>query len=339
LTAPRFAVACDCLSFRIERMMTIEDVMSDEKVTPRLKMAVSRAVDLARQYGHVEVTDPHLLAALIWQTDGTAGSVLADLGMKVEHVNEYLALVPRFRGADEMKAIPFSKDAANIFGIALHVKFPGRESDTYIGTEHLLLAILKHSEFAVKLLSDHGVTGDKVENGVEEILGIRKPDSVVKEIERLTASVDAFSAIIKNPGLHRIVRQLTDERNGLMQLVTELSGQLHNARQTAEVEKQRGDKTLERCLTLGAQMANMQKEIDGLKAKKLNNVREEARRAMGVVSRWIEFVSYRTTYLKDHPGWPTFADYTHSSLLFRMLQGQEPLPPDEYEKAKREGKV
>jgi hypothetical protein len=62
------------------------------------------------------------------------------------------------------------------------------------------------------------------------------------------------------------------------------------------------------------------------------------REAMAAVGNWLEFVR-STEYVKGYPNWPSAADAVHSSLLFRLLNGEKPLPTEEYEAAKKAGKV
>jgi hypothetical protein len=65
--------------------------------------------------------------------------------------------------------------------------------------------------------------------------------------------------------------------------------------------------------------------------------------AKWAVGEWIEFVRKEAPdYIKRYPSqnpWPTFPDPSHSSLLERLMLGEKPLPKEEYEAAKKKGKV
>ena len=107
---------------------------------------------------------------MLREEEGLAARVLASLDVTVEEVR---AQVLRMVGqGDEVTAgqIPFTPRAKKILELAL------REclslGHNYIGTEHLLLGLVREGEgVAMKILLDFGVDAEKVRNEVIALLG------------------------------------------------------------------------------------------------------------------------------------------------------------------------
>ena len=121
------------------------------------RQAVVFAQDEARALGHDCIGTEHLLLGLLREEEGSAARVLASLGVDTDTVRELVG-----RGdAVATGMIPFTPPAKKSLELAL------RESlelgHTYVGTEHLLLALMHEDEsVAARILLDLGLDAERV---------------------------------------------------------------------------------------------------------------------------------------------------------------------------------
>jgi ATP-dependent Clp protease ATP-binding subunit ClpC len=141
-----------------------------ERFTERARQVVVLAQDEARALGHNHIGTEHLLLGLIREEQGLAVRVLSDLGVTL---NEMRVEVERITGrgeAVETGQIPFTPRAKKVLELSL------RESlslgHNYIGTEHLLLGLVRDREgVAAQILAARGLDADRVRDAVIERLG------------------------------------------------------------------------------------------------------------------------------------------------------------------------
>jgi DNA-binding transcriptional MerR regulator/effector-binding domain-containing protein len=107
-----------------------------------------------------EITPAHVLLGLLRDTDGFAGHVLTDAGITLEQLR---SLTPR--GQNQSAQPPVSNAARQIIVYAqVEAQQLGHD---YIGTEHLLLGLLRQSESGVvALLIANGVTPQQIHAAV-----------------------------------------------------------------------------------------------------------------------------------------------------------------------------
>jgi ATP-dependent Clp protease ATP-binding subunit ClpC len=143
-----------------------------ERFTKRARHVVVLAQEEARALGHNYIGTEHLLLGLLREEEGVAARVLESLSITVEDLR---AQVARIIGRSEAIAggqIPFTPRAKKVLELAL------REAvslgHNYIGTEHILLAIVREKEgVAAQVLLDFGADPDKIRNEVDRMLGRR----------------------------------------------------------------------------------------------------------------------------------------------------------------------
>ena len=104
------------------------------EITPRCKRTIDYAEDAARRFGALRSSSPHLLLGLLSLKHGCAVQVLTNGGVTVEEVEDYLATV-----APPAEAALRDSIAAAVVRAVLEAQ---KASHRYVGTEHLLLALL-----------------------------------------------------------------------------------------------------------------------------------------------------------------------------------------------------
>ena len=121
------------------------DVDPDEgfsRYTERARRAVMAAHEAAKQAGNDRVTAAHLVLGMLTEPKSLAAAAIADAGLSLESVRRAAtaALPPR---AGEVPAlVPYDEDGKKALELTFREAL--RLGHNYIGTEHLLLALLDH---------------------------------------------------------------------------------------------------------------------------------------------------------------------------------------------------
>jgi ATP-dependent Clp protease ATP-binding subunit ClpC len=115
-----------------------------ERFTDRARQVIALAPVEAREFNHHYIGTEHLLLGLLAEADGLGGLALASVGLTLDLVrSEVEGMVGR--GKDEPKGhIPFTPRAKKSLELSLREAL--RLGHNYIGTEHVLLGLVKLEE-------------------------------------------------------------------------------------------------------------------------------------------------------------------------------------------------
>jgi hypothetical protein len=120
---------------------TLDPAHEFSRFTPRARHTVMAAQEAARAAGSAEITPSHLALGLLSEPDGLAARAIIAQGVTLDGVREAVAATLPPAGDQEPPAlIPF--DAAAKETLELTFREALRLGHNYIGTEHLLLALL-----------------------------------------------------------------------------------------------------------------------------------------------------------------------------------------------------
>lgn len=140
-----------------------------ERFTDRARRVVVLAQDEARSLNHNYIGTEHLLLALITEGEGVAAKALESLDINKDAVR---SAVIDIIGEGEKPVeghIPFTPRAKRVFELSLREAL--QLGHNYIGTEHLLLGLLKEGEgVASQVLIKLGADLSKVRQTVIELL-------------------------------------------------------------------------------------------------------------------------------------------------------------------------
>ena len=109
------------------------------RFTPRARAVVVTAQNKAHEAGNAEITPAHLLSALVVDNHSLAMKLLDRQGVGVDALHEAAPLPPRVQ--DVPALVPFNGPSRKI--IELTFREALRLGHNYIGTEHILLAMLE----------------------------------------------------------------------------------------------------------------------------------------------------------------------------------------------------
>lgn len=141
-----------------------------DKLTARCKKVLVLALEEALRLNHNYLDTEHLLLGLVREGKGTGSLTLADLGVdlsKVRSAVEFGILRERLSPTGELNLNPGAKQV-----IQLSFEEALRLNHTYVGTEHLLLALVREEEgYAAIILSSLDVQPEQVRQAVEQVIG------------------------------------------------------------------------------------------------------------------------------------------------------------------------
>ncbi|MDG3009229.1 ATP-dependent Clp protease ATP-binding subunit [Rhodococcus sp. D2-41] len=142
------------------------------RFTPRAKNVVVVAQEQARTAGNDLITPAHLVLGLLGDPDSLALRVIAAQAIESDEIRQAaVAALPPAAGSIPA-LIPF--DPGSKKALELTFREALRLGHNYVGTEHVLLALLEH-ENGDGPLSEAGLDKDSVEHAVTEILKSVKP--------------------------------------------------------------------------------------------------------------------------------------------------------------------
>jgi ATP-dependent Clp protease ATP-binding subunit ClpC len=142
-----------------------------ERFTERARKVIILAREEAIRLGHNFVGTEHLLLGLIREGDGLAVAILKKLNVNVSavkaEIEKIVAVGTEFSPAGE---IPFTPQAKKVLEYAIsEARSLGHN---YIGTEHLLLGLIREGEgIASLVLRDFGVSVAAAKAQAQELLG------------------------------------------------------------------------------------------------------------------------------------------------------------------------
>ncbi|MFN3974755.1 MAG: Clp protease N-terminal domain-containing protein, partial [Dehalococcoidia bacterium] len=141
-----------------------------EKFSERARRVLSLAQEEAMRFNHNYIGTEHLLMGLVRETEGVAARVLANLGVDANKVRSAVEfIIGRGERPVSPESIGLTPRAKKV--IELAVDEARRLGHHYIGTEHLLIGLLREGEgVAAGVLESLGVSLEKVRNETQRIL-------------------------------------------------------------------------------------------------------------------------------------------------------------------------
>jgi hypothetical protein len=137
------------------------------RYTPRARNTVMAAHNAAKSARNAEGVPEHLVLGLLAEPDGLAAKALVEQGVSLDTVREAAtaALPPAVEDAPEL--VPYGQAAKKVLELTFREAL--RLGHNYIGTEHILLALLEH-ENGEGVLSGLGIDKERTERYVAEVL-------------------------------------------------------------------------------------------------------------------------------------------------------------------------
>jgi len=140
-----------------------------ERFTQRARRVLSLAQEEAERLQHNYIGTEHLLLGLMREEGGVAGRVLRDLGLEQSRVEELVERLTRASTRTTPVQLDLSPGTKKVLELA--VDEARRMGHHYIGTEHLLLGLVRQSEgVAIDVLKRLGVSPEEVRRQTRRVL-------------------------------------------------------------------------------------------------------------------------------------------------------------------------
>ena len=151
-----------------------------DRFTDRAKKVMNLARQEAQRFNHEYLGTEHILLGLVQEGSGVAANVLKNMGIDLNKIRtEVEKIVKTGPSMVTMGQLPFTPRAKKV--LELSMEEASNLGHNYIGTEHLLLGLIKENEgIAAQVLLNLGV---KLEDVREEVLEFLGADTTEEEEE------------------------------------------------------------------------------------------------------------------------------------------------------------
>ena len=179
-----------------------------ERFTEKAIKVIMLAQEEARRLGHNFVGTEQVLLGLIGEGTGVAAKTLKSMGVNLKDARaEVEKIIGRGSGFVAVE-IPFTPRAKRV--LELSWDEARQLGHNYIGTEHLLLGLIREGEgVAARVLENLGVDLNKVRSNVVKMLGESKPQATASGSSSSSSSSSSSGGKTKTPSLDEFGRDLT----------------------------------------------------------------------------------------------------------------------------------
>lgn len=179
-----------------------------ERFTEKAIKVIMLAQEEARRLGHNFVGTEQVLLGLIGEGTGVAAKTLKSMGVNLKDARaEVEKIIGRGSGFVAVE-IPFTPRAKRV--LELSWDEARQLGHNYIGTEHLLLGLIREGEgVAARVLENLGVDLNKVRSNVIKMLGESKPQATTGGGSSSSTSSSSTGEKTKTPSLDEFGRDLT----------------------------------------------------------------------------------------------------------------------------------
>lgn len=144
-------------------ILCISSKVLQKKQTRRLNLAIESAEEMRHNYVGTE----HILYGLVKEGSGVAATALNECGVTEDALREKLESINGTMSLVELTPDDFTPRTKRVLRAAVIIS--SKTGYTYVGTEHLLLAILSESDsYAVAFLEELGVSVERLAQAVSK---------------------------------------------------------------------------------------------------------------------------------------------------------------------------
>ena len=139
------------------------------RFTERAQKALLYAQEEARNMGHNYVGTEHLLLGLLREKDGAAAKVLTDMGMDLDKMRNYIVQLVGKGNYNFNEGFGYTPRTKRVMELSF---YEARNlGHNYVGTEHLLLALVREGEgVAARILKDANIDFEKIRGQIMQMV-------------------------------------------------------------------------------------------------------------------------------------------------------------------------
>jgi len=184
-----------------------------DKFTERARRVLTLAQEEAQRFNHNYIGTEHLLLGLVREGDGVAAKVLSNLGVELNKVRSAVEFIIGRGDRASSGEIGLTPRAKKV--IELAVDEARRLGHSYIGTEHLLLGLVREGEgIAAGVLESLGVNLERVRGETTRILAQSQPQGGQAAGGGSGATSAAGQRSVRTPTLDQLGVDLTAMARG-----------------------------------------------------------------------------------------------------------------------------
>src|SRR6187402_1074724 len=188
--------------------------MNGYNFTERVRKVLAMAREEAERLRHEYVGTEHILLGLIREGEGVAAAVLQNLSVDLDEIQQKIEDTVKKGKASQTTGpdLPYTSRAKTVLELAMS---EARElSHSYVGTEHLLLGLLREEKgIAAQVLTDAGVNLDAARAETLRLLGTEMPQGNAPTAQQGSGSTQSTppkgEKKSKTPALDHFCRDLT----------------------------------------------------------------------------------------------------------------------------------
>ncbi len=142
-----------------------------DKFTDRVRRVMFLAREEAARLHHDYIGTEHLLLGIVREGEGLAATIITNLGIDLDVIRRTIeSMVPSSSGSVTIGEIPFTPRAKRV--LELSVEEAKNLAHNYVGTEHLLLGLIREGEgIAARVLLEFGADFKRVKDEVVRLIG------------------------------------------------------------------------------------------------------------------------------------------------------------------------
>ncbi len=147
-----------------------------DKFTERARKVLALAQEEARRFNHNYIGTEHILLGLVREEEGMAAKILSNLGIGLNKVRSAVEFIIGRGEGSTQNEVGLTPRAKRVIELAVdEARFLGHQ---YIGTEHILLGLLREGEgIAAGVLESLGVSVERVHSELNRALSQSMPQS------------------------------------------------------------------------------------------------------------------------------------------------------------------
>ena len=200
------------------------------RFTERARKVILLAKEEAKRFNHDYIGTEHILLGLVREGEGVAAAVLASFGLSSEKIRiEVEKLVQPGPSTVVSGDLPFTPKAKKVIELAMdEARTLGHN---YIGTEHLLLGLIREGEgVASQVLMNLGLELEKVREEVMSLLGSEVPGYELgqKVSQAKTPALDAFGRDLTKLAKDQKLDPVIGRKNEIERVIQILSRRTKN---------------------------------------------------------------------------------------------------------------
>lgn len=177
--------------------------------TQKANDALNSAIKVASELGHTYVGTEHLLLALTQDKEGFASTILSQSGVKETDLRNAIEHTIGVGSKSVLSIEDFTPRLKRVMQKAVYIA--NRIGNNFVGTEHLLLAILSDNDsYSVRFLRELGANTDNIVRKISNSLNLGNGEDNFQSMNGMGADVQGMGGNGSTKALDTYGRDLTE---------------------------------------------------------------------------------------------------------------------------------